>query len=162
MDLSFLNMSPMVEKAYEIASKAHEGAKDKAGKDYISHPLTVARSLVDYGEKYVTAALLHDVVEDTDITIDDLKVFFPEDVITALSLLTHEEHPCKSFEEAMMNYHEYVRAIKNSGNDIAIKVKIADLTNNMDLSRIPNPTEKDFRRIEKKYKPAMEIMTKGE
>lgn len=157
-NLEFLRMSPMVEKAYEIASKAHAGTKDKGGEDYINHPIAVAAQLVEYGEKYVSVALMHDVIEDTDVTINDLEGEFPADVIDALSLLTHAGH-YRTHEEYMKAYVEYVMAIKESGNDIALKVKLADLNNNMDISRIPNPTEKDYKRIEEKYKPAVQLLS---
>lgn len=153
----FVNMSKVVQKAYEIAAKAHEGATDKAGTPYIMHPLTVAESLVDYGEYYVAAGLLHDVIEDTDVTIEDLEQILPKEVTEALKLLTHSIRT-HTHEEYIESYRAYVRKIKESGNDIALKVKIADLTNNMDITRIKNPTEKDYRRIEEKYKPAMEYL----
>lgn len=145
----FIATSEMTKKAYEIAEKSHKGAVDKSNAPYILHPLTVAASVAAYGEKYITTALLHDVVEDTDVTISDLKNLFPDEIVQALKLLTYDNHT---------KYIDYVQSIKDSGNDIAIRVKIADLNHNMDISRITNPSQRDYDRIEKKYKPALEIL----
>ena len=140
-------MTDKVKLAYAIALAAHKGQVDKAGNDYINHPLNVASKCKTEKEKIV--ALLHDVVEDTNVTLEDLKKFFDSDIIEAINLLTHKEED---------TYMEYLTRIKN--NPIAKNVKIQDLKHNMDLSRIPNPTTKDYERLENKYKPALEFLIK--
>jgi (p)ppGpp synthase/HD superfamily hydrolase len=133
-----------IEKALEVARKAHEGQKDKAGADYILHPLSVAGMLELEQEKIV--ALLHDVVEDSDMTLSDLlEMGFEEEIVKAVGLLTKDG----------THYGEYLNRIKL--NPLAREVKIADLRHNMDLSRIPDPTEKDLHRVEK-YKNSLEFL----
>lgn len=134
-----------LELAYAIALVAHKGQVDKAGMDYINHPLTVSNSCVTEEEKIV--ALLHDVLEDTSVTKEDLLKFFSEEIVEAISLLTHKEED---------SYMEYLAKIK--ANPIAKAVKLADLKHNMDLSRLPNPSEKDLKRLEEKYKPAFAFL----
>ena len=134
-----------LELAYAIALVAHKGQVDKAGVDYINHPLAVANKCTTEKEKIV--ALLHDVVEDTNVTIHDLKQFFDEDIIQAIDLLTHKDED---------DYMLYLSKIKS--NHLAKTVKLADLENNMDISRIPNSTEKDYKRLEEKYKPAYKYL----
>lgn len=133
--------------AYEIAYKAHKGQYDKAGVEYINHPLTVASYCKTEDERIV--ALLHDVVEDTNVTLDDLSKIFDKEIIDALRLLSHTDDT---------PYLEYVARIKE--NNLAKAVKIADLTHNMDMSRFKNPTKWDYDRVENKYKPAMELLRK--
>ena len=141
------NMTEKEKLAYEIAFEAHKGQVDKSGKDYINHPLTVASYCNSEDERIV--ALLHDVVEDTNVTLEELSKIFDSNIIEALKLLTHiDDEP----------YLEYVARIKE--NKLAKAVKIADLTHNMDLSRFENPTKWDYERIENKYKPAMELLKK--
>lgn len=136
-----------VRRAFDVAKKIHAGQVDKAGVEYINHPLTVARSV---GENIsaIIVALLHDVVEDGDKTFDELREEIPltADELQALKLLTHD----KNFP-----YLEYVARIKS--NELAAKVKAADLKHNSDLSRLKNPTEKDFARAEK-YRLALKIL----
>lgn len=125
------------ELAYNIASKAHKGQKDKGGEDYFNHPLTVSNRLSEEKEKIV--ALLHDVIEDTDVTVNDLKeAGFSDEVVSAVSTIT---------KKAGEDYEEYLNRVKQ--NPIALRVKIADMEHNSDISRIPNPTEKDLNRLEK-------------
>jgi len=136
-----------IRRAYETAAVAHRGQTDKAGVDYINHPLAVAAHV---GENIsaVIVALLHDVAEDTPITVDDLREKIPltDDETQALKLLTHDEK---------ISYTDYVKRIKQ--NDLARAVKIADLTHNSDITRIKNPAPKDFSRVEK-YSAALEIL----
>lgn len=131
----------LYEKALRIATKAHAGQKDKGGHPYINHPLAVAEKVSRPEEK--VAALLHDVVEDTEITLEDLWKEFPPCIVTAVDLLTKKKGPDYSPEK-------YLEAIRN--NELARQVKLADLEHNMDIRRIPNPGEKDFRRLEKYQK----------
>lgn len=136
----------LINKAIETAAKAHDGQVDKAGQPYIYHPLRVM--LYAQGDERVKcAAVLHDVMEDSDMTETDLiKIGFGEDIITALKLLTREEG---------QDYFDYVRALKK--NSIAKAVKLADLKDNMDMSRIKEPKERDFLRLEK-YKKAKALL----
>ncbi|MCD8025782.1 MAG: GTP pyrophosphokinase [Clostridiales bacterium] len=130
--------------ARNICVYAHVGQTDKAGMPYHLHPEYVASQVTEPDEKI--AALLHDVLEDTDFPLSILKAVFNDEIIQALLLLRHDEN---------VPYMEYI--VKVSTNKIAKAVKIADLKHNMDISRIPNPTEKDYVRLEK-YKAALEIL----
>lgn len=136
----------LINKAIEIASKAHDGQLDKAQNPYIFHPLRVML-YTQGGEKEQCVAVLHDVLEDTNLTAEYLlNEGFGEDIVTALKLLTRTPED---------DYMEYIHRLKN--NPIARAVKLADLRDNMDMTRIPNPTEKDFIRLEK-YKKAKAIL----
>lgn len=136
-----------IRRAYEIAESAHRGQVDKAGVEYINHPLTVAANV---GENIsaIIVALLHDVAEDTVLTTAELKEKIPltDEEFHALELLTHDEK---------IPYLDYVAQIKS--NELARTVKAADLKHNSDLSRIKNPAPKDFARVEK-YKAALRIL----
>ena len=141
--------NPRVRKAFEIAKKAHAGQVDKAGIEYIFHPMTVASNCGDDDSAIITA-LLHDTVEDTGMTFDELQATVPltDDELQALKMLTHDENT---------PYLEYVKSIKT--NELARRVKIADLKHNSDLSRIPAAqiSEKDLNRVEK-YRQALKIL----
>ncbi len=131
----------LTKKAMSIAIKAHDGQTDKGGFAYIFHPIYVA--MQQESEAAVCAALLHDVAEDTEMTIEQLAAEgFGEEIIAALRLLTHAEG---------VPYEDYISAI--AGNPIARSVKLADLRHNSDLSRIAEPTQWDISRCEryKKY-----------
>lgn len=134
------------ELALKIATEAHKGQVDKAGVPYINHPLTVA-SLVDTEEEKIVA-LLHDTIEDTSITEQDLIDYgFTNEIVEAVKLLTHNKN---------VPYMDYVAKIKD--NELARKVKIADLTHNSDLSRLKEITDKDKKRYEK-YQKALLYLT---
>lgn len=147
--LDFTNQSETIQKAYRIACRAHAGQKDKSGKDYILHPMTVA-SHVGSDENCIVTALLHDVAEDTEITLEELSCNFNEEVMQALKLLTHQDG---------VPYMDYVKNLKD--NRIARTVKLADLRHNMDLSRLPEITEKDLQRVEK-YKKAERLLMEAD
>lgn len=135
----------LTDLALSIATDAHSGQTDKAGRPYIEHPLHVAESMETEAE--TCAALLHDVVEDTDWTFDDLaSAGIPSDVIEALKLLTHDPS---------IPYLDYVRQVKS--NPIAVKVKLADLRHNSNSSRLPHVTERDEERL-RKYACAIAIL----
>ena len=133
-------------KAIQIAVEAHVGAKDKGGKAYILHPISVIIRVETEEEKIV--AILHDVVEDTEWTLDALrKEGFSETVIEALETVT------KYSEEE--DYDDFIqRSLKN---DIGRKVKIADLRENLDVTRIGELYPKDIERINK-YKRALQTL----
>lgn len=140
-----MNGTEMIAAAKLIAKLAHKGQKDKAGLDYFTHPEAVAAMLETPEEKIV--GYLHDIVEDTDVTVEEIRSVFGNEIADAVALMTHADG---------VPYMDYVKEIGK--NPLARKVKLADLTHNMDISRIPNPTQKDYDRIEKKYKPAYEYL----
>ena len=129
------------------AVEAHRGQVDKAGVEYICHPLIVAAQ-VDDDVSAIIVALLHDTLEDTALTLDELRTKIPltDDESEALTLLTHDER---------IPYLDYVAAIKS--NPLARRVKVADLRHNADLTRIDNPSPKDFARVEK-YRAALNLL----
>lgn len=132
-----------IEVAITIALKAHKGQVDKGGNPYILHPLAVMNRVETIEEKIV--AVLHDVVEDTEVTIDQLReTGFSEEILEAINLLTRAKED---------SYEEFID--KTLKNRIARNVKIADIKENMNLSRIQDPSEQDYMRIEK-YKRALE------
>lgn len=134
------------ELALKITTEAHKGQVDKAGVPYINHPLTVA-SLVDTEEEKIVA-LLHYTIEDTNITEQDLLNYgFSNKIVEAVKLLTHNKN---------VPYMDYVAKIKD--NELARKVKIADLTHNSDLSRLKEITDKDKKRYNK-YQKALLYLT---
>lgn len=133
-------------KAMKLAYEAHLGQVDKAGVPYIFHPIHLAEQMKD--EDTTVVALLHDVVEDTKYTLKDLKdMGFTEKQVEAVSFMTHDK------SEPYLNY---VKRVKT--NPTAKTVKIEDLKHNSDITRVKNPTSKDYDRLEKKYKPAMKIL----
>ena len=136
--------TPLTKKAMKIAFESHKDQTDKSGMPYIYHPIHLAEQMVD--EDTTCVALLHDVVEDTNITIEDLKDEFTPKIIAALKLLTHDD---------AVPYMEYVAAIKN--NPIAKAVKLADLAHNSDITRLDIVDEKVLKRVEK-YKQAMKLL----
>ena len=126
-----------IEVAISIALKAHKGQVDKGGNPYILHPLAVMNRVETIEEKIV--AVLHDVVEDTEVTIDQLKeTGFSEEILEAINLLTRAKED---------SYEEFID--KTLKNRIARNVKIADIKENMNLSRIQDPSEQDYMRLEK-------------
>lgn len=136
-----------LESAIAVAAKAHEGQTDKAGEPYILHPLRVMLRLTSI-EDMITA-ILHDVVEDSDITFEDLRSKgFSEQIIEAINLVTKK--PGES-------YDDFIR--RAASNPIARRVKLADLKDNCRLSRIKNPTDDDLKRI-KKYRRAIRMIRK--
>jgi len=124
-----------LERAIEIAAAAHAGQIDKAGHPYILHPLRVMLRVSTEHERM--SAVLHDVVEDTPVTFEQLaREGFPQEVLLAVEALT--KRPGESRLQA---------AERAAANPIARVVKLADNAENMDLSRIAAPTEKDFARL---------------
>ncbi len=135
----------LTKKALLIAYNAHMGQYDRSGLPYIFHPYHLAEMMED--EYSVCAALLHDTVEDTDMTIEDIrKEGFPEEIVHALELLTHKDG---------VDYFDYVRAIRS--DPLAVRVKLADLSHNSDLTRLDNVSERDRERV-KKYEQARRIL----
>lgn len=127
----------LLEKALEVALKAHRGQRDKAGQPYILHPLRVMHAVA--GEEARAVALLHDVVEDTGVTADDLRrAGFPPAVVEAVEALTKQEG------EEYAAFIERVRLVP-----LARQVKLADLEDNLDARRLPDFSEKDGKRTAK-------------
>lgn len=112
--------NPDVQLAYEIAVCAHAGTVRKTGEAYINHPLRTAKRVESYGVDYQIVALLHDVVEDTDFTLDELGKFFDSRVIRALDSVTHREGE---------NYSDFIIRCVTGGN-LPMVVKIADTLDN--------------------------------
>ncbi len=135
----------LTRKAIKIAFEAHDGQFDRSGLPYILHPVHVAEQMKT--EDACVVALLHDVIEDTDITFEDLeKEGFSDTQVEGVRLMTHRPE---------VDYLEYVRRLKP--NSIAREVKIADLNHNLDPARLPEVTPKDLARFEK-YKMALKIL----
>ena len=126
----------MYDKALMIATRAHKNQKDKAGKPYIEHPKYVSEHVDGKAEKIV--ALLHDVIEDTNLTAKDIGAMFPYVITKAVVGITRVENE---------NYPDYIMRLRNDA--IARKVKIEDMKYNMDLSKVPEPTDADIRRAER-------------
>ena len=136
----------MVDLALSIARKAHEGQLDKAGVDYIEHPIYVASQVDTEEEKAV--ALLHDVIEDSPVSAEELlQAGLPETVVTAVQVLTKKKE---------QDYQTYLETVKK--NPLERVVKLADLKHNSDLSRLSSITEKDRERL-KKYKKAIDFLS---
>lgn len=136
-----------LERAIQIATEAHKGQLDKAGRDYIGHPLRVMEMGKTEDEKIV--GVLHDVIEDTDWTFEMLEAEgFSREVIEALKCVT------KLSENE--NYDEFIERVRK--NPLAVAVKINDLTDNMDIRRLPYLSDKDVKRL-KKYLKAYKKLT---
>ena len=136
----------LTKKALQLCFEAHKNQVDKTGLPYVFHPFHLAEQMTD--EISTICALLHDVVEDTDYTFDDIREMgFPKEVVDVLRLLTHEDG---------VPYMDYVEKI--SANPIAKQVKLADLRHNSDLTRLDVIDEKALQRNEK-YKKAIEFLS---
>jgi (p)ppGpp synthase/HD superfamily hydrolase len=126
-----------LEKAILIATTAHWGQIDKAGAPYILHPLRVMINCKSEDEQI--CAVLHDVIEDTAVTFENLRVEgFKEEIVTALDALTKRKNE---------TYDDFINRVLQ--NQLACQVKLADLSDNMKLSRIKNPSEEDYQSVEK-------------
>lgn len=134
-----------LERAIAIAAKAHEGQVDKAGAPYVLHPLRLMLRLSSPEERIV--AVLHDVVEDCGVTLEALRAEgFSETVLAAIESVT------RRLEESYENF-----VLRAAANPIGRRVKLADLEDNCDLSRLADPTARDRERVEK-YRRAMETL----
>ncbi len=134
-----------LEHAITIATAVHADQYDKAGASYISHPLRVMSKFTSEDEQIV--AVLHDVIEDSNWTLDGLRQEgFAEEIVAAINSLTRQDYE---------NYDDFIH--RAAANPIGRKVKLADLLDNCDLSRISIPTERDYARL-KKYRRAIELI----
>lgn len=129
----------MFDKAMFIAAREHLGVKDKGGNAYILHPMRIAMRLRTNDEELMSIAILHDVIEDSKLTFEDLlNEGFSERVIAGLRLLTHQKG---------VSYDDYIDGMR--GNRDALRVKREDLRDNSDITRLKGVTEKDFERMKK-------------
>ena len=135
----------LTNEAMKLAYRAHHGQTDKSGIPYIFHPYHLAEQMDD--EYSICVALLHDVVEDTSVTLDELKKIFPKEIIEAVALMTHRDGE---------PYLEYVARIAT--NPLAKKVKLADLRHNTDETRLEEADESTLTYYRKKYQKAFEIL----
>ena len=135
----------LTNEAMKLAYTAHHGQVDEGGIPYIFHPYHLAEQMDD--EYSTCVALLHDIVEDTDVTLEELTAIFPKEVTDAVALMTHKDGE---------PYLEYVKRI--STNPIAKKVKLADLRHNTDETRLENADEATLTYYREKYRKAFEIL----
>lgn len=135
-----------VKKSVMLANLFFKDKKDKGGLPYIGHLQYVANAFDDENHKIV--GMLHDIIEDTVVSKTILhELGFSDEVIDAISILT----------KTTDDYYEYIDTIANSNNTLALDIKLKDLENNMDVTRIVNPTENDYKRIEK-YKKCYKLL----
>ena len=139
-----MDYEALLKKAEEIATAAHKGQFDRCGVEYINHPRTVASYVDNPKEKII--AWLHDTIEDTDITDADLRPVFGDEITDIVVILT--KHPDE-------DYFDYIKRVMD--NPTAIKVKLADLTHNMQPDRIKHPSDMDNER-RKKYQKAYKML----
>jgi len=140
-------MGPQELLAFEVARRAHgDTVNPKTGEVYLSHPAHVAAQVS--GDAAKAVAWLHDVVEDTDVTLDELRaVGLSEEVVRGVDAMTHRPGE---------GYLSFVR--RAAADPLARVVKEADVRHNLDLGRIPDPTERDLERVRTKYLPALRIL----
>ncbi len=135
----------LTKRAMKLCFAAHKEQTDKSGLPYVFHPFHLAEQMTD--ETTTIVALLHDVVEDSDYTLDDLRAMgFPSAAVEAIACMTHDD---------AADYLDYVAALKS--NPVARAVKLADLRHNSDLTRLDTVDDKARRRAEK-YQKAIELL----
>jgi len=137
----------MTRKAMNFAYQAHQGQTDRSGVPYIFHPIHLAEQMDD--EISTCAALLHDVLEDTQVTADQLRASFPGEITEIVELLTHDHRE---------SYFDYVARVAK--HPVARKIKIADLNHNTDRTRLGSGdvSEETLKRWDKKYGKARKIL----
>ncbi len=137
---------PTLEDALALAARAHAGQFDKAGQPYILHPIRVMLRLPDAPARIV--AILHDTVEDTDVTLDQLRAAgYPAEILSALDAVTRRDTE---------SYEEFVQ--RSAQDPIGRRVKLADLADNMDLRRLPEVKDKDSDRLERYQRAWSQLM----
>lgn len=143
------DLYPYTKIALKLCFEAHKNQTDKSGLPYVFHPFHLAEQMID--EETTIVALLHDVVEDTAYTIDNLReIGFDKKILEAIELMTHNDNT---------QYMDYVAKIKT--NPTAKIVKLADLKHNSDITRLDTITNKDQSRIDK-YLKVIEILESDE
>lgn len=136
----------LLKKAISIAKEAYKNQEDKGGNDYFSHPWRIMHQMPT--TKLMIIAILHDVVEDSSFTLEYLrKNGFTKDIVEAIDALSKKEDE---------SYEKFIKRVKK--NELATIVKLADLKDNINLDRIPQPTAKDLKRVDK-YKRAIEYLS---
>jgi len=139
---------PTLEDAISLAVEKHRGQVDKAGQPYILHPMRVMCRMKT--EQEMMVAVLHDLIEDTDVTLDDLReAGYPEAVVTAVDYLSRRDGE---------SYEDFTKRIM--GNPLAVQVKLGDLLDNMDIRRIDSMDEDDLERL-KRYQWAWRELTQS-
>lgn len=140
----------MTRKAFDIASKAFEGKADKAGKPYIGHLIRVASNVPlgnsDIRESLTVVALLHDLIEDTHWTAEDLRKEFPDQIVDAVVALTKRDG---------ISYEGYIDGVM--ANKLAAYVKLSDLKDNMDVTRLPELGDYEIKRLKKYHKTHIKL-----
>ena len=137
---------PTLEDALALAARAHAGQFDKAGPPYILHPIRGMLRLPDAPARIV--AILHDTVEDTDVTLDQLRAAgYPAEILSALDAVTRRDTE---------SYEEFVQ--RSAQDPIGRRVKLADLADNMDLRRLPEVKDKDSDRLERYQRAWSQLM----
>jgi (p)ppGpp synthase/HD superfamily hydrolase len=138
---------PTLEDAITLATQAHHGQTDKAGAPYILHPLRLMSQFQTLPEQM--AAVLHDVVEDSDHTFEELRALgYPTDVLNALDCLTRRDTE---------SYEEFID--RASKNPVARRVKLADLEDNLNICRLTQVTEKDHERLNRYLTARSKLLT---
>jgi (p)ppGpp synthase/HD superfamily hydrolase len=151
--------TPVLEDAIILAVEAHRGQKDRAGEPYIMHPIRVMTRMKTDEERIV--AILHDVVEDTEVTLDQLRQCgYPESVVDAVEALSKKVDRSAAGtgfydSEGKEKYSHAIRRVKE--NPLATKVKLSDLLDNSDLGRLPEVKPEDMKRLDK-YNRAMQYL----
>lgn len=140
----------LVSRAQALARRAHAGQRDKSGKPYVDHPARVAARVVNNPEA-AAVAWLHDVLEDTEISSEDIAASFPANIVAAVVALT------KTSAEPLADYYARVRA-----NPLALQVKLADIADNIDPARTALLEDATRVRLEAKYAAALRALGKGE
>lgn len=130
--------------AISLAKEYHKGQIDKGGQDYFNHLKSVALNVSNINECVV--AILHDILEDTHCSVEVLEYYFPSPIVDAVISMTRGVNE---------SYNSYIRRL--GVNEIARRVKMSDLKNNMDLSRIKNPKEQDYKRCQKYRKTLLKL-----
>lgn len=142
-----------LERAIEIALYAHTGDDDKGGEPYIRHPLRVMEAMDSKTERIV--AVLHDVVEDSEVELDQIEKRFDEEVRNAVDALTKDEDTRKQMDDEEYYLTEFIP--QAADNEIARKVKRADIEDNMDITRLSEVTEDDLQRLRKYHKALQKL-----
>jgi len=142
--LNLKESSDLLYKTLELVLRVFDDKVDKGGLPYFNHLFKVYEGVSSYNEKII--ALLHDIVEDTNVTFDDLKSFgYNDEIIKPLTYLTKKKGEY---------YPDYIDRIISSNDIHTLNVKLSDLKHNMDITRIKNPSVNDYERISKRYEPA--------
>lgn len=137
----------ILDAAVALACRVHAGQLDKSGKPYILHPLRLMLKFEDVDEQVVS--VLHDVVEDGDVTLEDLRELgVSSAAVAAIDCLSKREGEV---------YEDFIARIKP--NDLARRVKIADIRDNLDLTRLPRVSDKDLQRVAKYHRALRELMS---